>query len=126
MLARYRMFAGYNAWCNERLYKFHSCKGARPNSPNCFGKDLLLAHRDTVHCTARLPDSYTCRSYTRVPTDTGSAMSKGPRPDRTDTAHCNRIPPDTDTSRACIRDPTDNRSVGHSRCRSRRGCRSKM
>lgn len=20
MLARYRMFAGYNAWCNERLY----------------------------------------------------------------------------------------------------------
>lgn len=21
MLARYRMFAGYNAWCNERLYK---------------------------------------------------------------------------------------------------------
>ena len=21
MLARYRMFAGYNAWCNERLYE---------------------------------------------------------------------------------------------------------
>ena len=21
MLARYRMFAGYNAWCNERLYQ---------------------------------------------------------------------------------------------------------
>jgi len=21
MVARYRMFAGYNAWCNERLYE---------------------------------------------------------------------------------------------------------
>ena len=47
MLARYRMFAGYNAWCNERLYE----AAAQFPTPNTEPIEVLISGHSTAPST---------------------------------------------------------------------------